>query len=535
MSRTSALVLLLALLGGPLPSPAQESDSPLVPRGRLRIEVAPRFMAWDSRFGLRMEDGREVEEEEPLGFDLTSPAVGTDLFPEAAPLEGVIRSALDDPDYRLRLGALRTSISKDRLRIPIRADVGITDWLTVGAMVPMVKSRADAAISLVADSTVNVGLSPLATDPTAVDAFLADFQGALVAWEQRTDEICTSDGETSPTCQDARDFLAEATNFHSATAGGYLLLGFLPLSGSAGGDALLARLEELASGFTSRGVDGAPSTMPLASEPLDRAGFQSLVTGFGIDAHHGLETWRGIWEPGDAELSAAVRLLRGVVRDSVSAPARLRYQVGVGALLRLPTGRPDSASNFVDLGSGDGQTDVELRGFGQLVLGSWAGVAGDVRYGMQREGRRVRRASAPSHVLVPATRELELTWTPGAYLDAEIVPRFYLTPELSVGLRYRYYSKDADVYEVVTGPTIDPDPEIVAAVDLLELETEETLQEAGLGIVYSTLDAWREGRTRVPFEAQAVYRRPISGSGGMTPKATRIQVGLRLFWQIWGN
>lgn len=535
MSRTSPLVLLLALLTGPLPTRAQESDGPLVPRGRLRIEVAPSLMAWDSRFGLRTEDGRDVEEEEPLGFDLTSPAVGTDLFPQAAPLESVIRSALDDPGYRLRLGALRTSISKDQLRIPFRADLGITDWLTVGAMVPMVKSRADVAISLVADSTVNAGLSPVATDPGAVSAFLDDFQGALTAWEERTDEICASEGETSPGCQDARDFLDEAAAFHSAAAGGYLLFGFVPLSGSAGGDALLGRLQELSSGFQSRGVEGAPTSMPLASEPLDRAGFQSLVTGFGIDASHGLETWRSIWELGDVELAAAVRLLSGAVRDSAGAPARFRYRLGVGALLRLPTGRPDSASIFVDLGSGDGQTDVELRAFGQLVVGSLAGVAGDVRYGMQREGRRVRRASAPGHVLAPASRQAELSWTPGNYLDAEIAPRFYLTPELSVGLRYRYYSKDADVYEVPAGATTDPDPSLVAAVDLLELETEETVQEVGIGMVFSTLDAWREGRTRFPFEVQAVYRRPLSGSGGLTPKASRFQARLRLFWQIWGT
>lgn len=533
MPRTSPPVLLLALLATPLPLAAQESDSPLVPRGRLRIEVAPSVEAWDARFGLHLEDGTEVEEEEPLGFDLTSPAAGTDLFPQAQVLEDVIRTALDDPDYRLDLGALSTYVSKDRLRIPFRADVGVTDWLTVGVMVPMVKSRADAGISLLTGPNVNAGASPLPTDP-AVEAFLDGYGSALAAWEQETSEICAGDAG-SASCQDAQAFLAEAETFHAAVSGAYLVFGFIPLAGSAGGDALLARLQELGAGFQSRGVGGVPGTLPLATEPLDRAGFQGLVTGYGTDAHHGLTTWRGIWELGDVELSTAVRLLDGAVRDSAGAPARLRYQVGVGALVRLPTGRPDSASNFVDLGSGDGQTDIELRGFGQVVVGRRVGLAADVRYGIQQEGERIRRVAAPGHVLVPASRQAKLSWTPGNYLDAEVVPRFYLTPEFSVGLRYRYYTKAADGYELVGGATLDPDPTVAALVDLLELETEESLQEVGVGMVFSTLDAWREGRTGFPFEVQAVYRHPLTGSGGTTPRAIRVQVGLRLFWQIWGT
>lgn len=533
MPRTSLLILLPALLVAPLHLGAQESDSPLVPRGRLRIEVAPAVTGWDARYGLRTENGTVVEEEEPLGFDLTSPAAGTDLFPQANVLEDILRSALDDPDYRLNLGALSTYISRDQLRIPFRADVGVTDWLTVGFMVPVVKSRADVGISLVAGPDVNAGRSPLPTDP-GVEAFLDGYGTALTTWQQRTSEICAG-GESSPSCQDAQDFLDQAETFHAAVSGAYLVFGFLPLSGSAGGDALMTRLQELASGFQSRGVGGVPTTLPLAAEPLDRAGFQSLVTGFGTDAHHGLETWRGIWELGDVELSTAVRLLDGAVRDSAGAPARLRYQVGVGALLRLPTGRPDSASSFVDVGSGDGQTDIELRGFGQVVVGSRVGLAADVRYGIQQEGERVRRVSAPEHVLVPASREVELSWTPGNYLDAEVVPRFYLTPEFSIGLRYRYYSKDPDTYALSLEPSVDPDPLLEGAGALLGLETEETLQEVGVGMVFSTLDAWREGRTGLPFEVQAVYRHPIAGSGGMTPRATRIQVGLRLYWQIWGS
>lgn len=528
--------LLVGTLALPGATSAQETGSPLVPGGRMRIDVGAEFVSWDTRFGLRTESGGVIEEEEPLGFDLTSDRVGTDLFPQLSGLEDLLVDALGDPSFQLRMGLSRAFIAKDQIRIPLRADVGVTDWLTVGAMVPFVKTRVDALFDFGADpASANLGASPGLDDPGIVSTFLGDLQAAIVDFAQRTQEICAASGEGSTECRDARNLLEEGREFQSGVAWSYGL-GVIPLGGSAAGEALTARLQQIGAGFAARGASSPPSSLPLASTVLDGETFARLVQdpGLGI-AGDPLDEFTGLWEVGDVEVSAAVRLLSGVVPGEADGPARLRYQLAAGGLVRLPTGRADSAANFLDVGSGDGQTDVELRLFGQMTFRDRFGLTADARWGIQREGTVTRRASGPAHVLVPSAWQSEVAWDPGDYVRLELTPRFHLTREFSVGARYAYWSKGADAYELRLSPEADPAPGTAERVALLELETEETLQEVGIGMVFSTRDAWREGTAPLPFEVQGVYRTAISGTGGLTPATSHMQISLRLFWRLWGS
>ena len=512
-------------------------EGPLSPAGRLRIGVSPSVWIADSRFGRRTVGGETVEEVEPLGFDLSAERLGSATYPPAAGLRDALREALSDPDYTVSLGRSRVRIQETRIRVPLRLDMGITDWLTVGATVPFVKRRSEMGILFVSDSaTADVGPNPAAISPGSVDLFLQGLSGAVDAMAAEADALCaTSPG--SADCDGARAAARDGRSFLQALSGAYAGP-FFPHGSSDAGRGLRTRLGSLAERFASYGVTSVPDpgSLPLAQGPLGEGGLQRLATdpAFGV-VGDSLGTWESPWEMGDVEVHAAVRLLELGAPDPGRITGRPGLMVGVGGLVRLGTGVPDDPDNFQDLGSGDGQMDVEGRAFADLDFGGRLGVWLDARYGVQMEGELPRRVAPPSVVLAPAASRIPVTWDPGDYLELALAPRWRLTPELAVAARYRFFHETADGY-ALAGPvgggglgTEPPDP------TLLEAETRKTLHEAGVGIVYSTLAASRAGETGAPLEARLRYRRAVAGSGGQVRKASRFEAGLRLFWRIWGD
>jgi hypothetical protein len=200
-------------------------------------------------------------------------------------------------------------------------------------------------------------------------------------------------------------------------------------------------------------------------------------------------------------------------------------QIGAGVLIRIGTGRTDSPRNFIDTGSGDGQHDLELSGFGALSVGKHLGILGEFRYGIQQSVNVLRRITAPDRIFAPLDpAEQVVRWTPGDYMQLRVSPRVYLTQEVALAFDLRYFSKKADRYSSV-GSAGGPD------VRLLELETEEQSLGIGGGVVFSTVNSG-QGR---PLEARFLVQQAVSGSGGATPKTWRVEVGLRFYWGLWGQ
>jgi hypothetical protein len=204
---------------------------------------------------------------------------------------------------------------------------------------------------------------------------------------------------------------------------------------------------------------------------------------------------------------------------------KIRLEIGAGALIRIGLGRTDSPRNFIDTGSGDGQHDLELSGFGTLSVGSHMGLLGEIRYGIQQPVDVLRRIKAPERIFAPlAPTEQVVRWNPGDYMQIRVSPRVYLTQEVALAFDLRYFSKKADGYRSLGGNT-SPDP------SLLELETKQQSLGVGGGLVFSTVQS---GRGR-PLEARFLVQQSVSGSGGATPKTWRAEVGLRLYWGLWGQ
>lgn len=527
------LGFLLALFLAPAPSASQEVDDPLSPGGQLRVGASAFLSTWESRYGTRLEDGVRIEEEEPLGFDLTHDRLGADAFPAILPLREALRTATADPTLGLSLGRTRARLQATTVRIPIQVDLGLTDWLTVGATVPFVRQRTEVGFLLSADEvTADLGLAPETGTGTATEGFLQDVASAVDEMESQADATCSSNPDSAD-CQSARSAADDGRLFLDGVSAGYASALF-PFEGSSGGGSLRSRLGVLGNRFAQHGVTSlpAPGAMPLAEGPLTAGEFQDVLiqSRFGVSADS-LATWQSPWEIGDVEVHGALRLLEG--RRPAATGWRIRsWLLGIGGLARFGTGRIDDPDHFLDRGSGDGQTDLEGRAFADLSLGWPVGLWADVRYGVQQEGTVPRRISPPHVVLAPLSHRADTRWDPGDYLDVEVAPRIRLTPELALAARYRYYDKESDRYDLAG--EIDPDPG-VPGVDVLEAETGRTLHEAGISLVYSTLRATQAGLFGRPVEARIRYRRAVTGSGGRTPVASRVEVGLRTFWTLWGG
>lgn len=482
-------------------------------------------------------NGRVVEEVEPLGFDLSRDRFGATALPGTSGLQDALREALARPEYQASLGRARVRIQETRVRVPVQVDLGITDWLTVGATVPLVKRRSEVAAVFRSDTaSADLGVSPTVGSPSAPQLFLQSLSGAVDAMAARAESLCSA-GPDSAECLGARAALGDGRSFLDALSRAYDAR-FFPFAGSGTGGALRARLGLLGNRFSVYGVTSVPGpeSLPLADGPLGEGGLQRLAADPEVGvAGDSIRTWQSLWEMGDVELHGAVRLLERRPPDTAGFFDRPTLLLGVGGLVRLATGVPHDPDNFVDLGSGDGQMDVEVRVFGDLGFARRVGVWADVRYGVQMEGEVTRRIAPPDVVLAPASTRAPVTWNPGDYLELEVAPRWRLTPELAAAARYRFFRKGMDRYSLAGpvgtagtgGEPLEP--------SLLERETGETLHEVGLSLVYSTLAASRTGRAGLPLEARVRYRRAVAGSGGLTRRGSRYEAGLRLFWRLWGD
>ena len=505
--------------------------------GTLGFGLRPEVRIWDERFGLRTEGGVTIEEIEALGLDFTTSDFGSGL-PGLGPSQDALRTLTGDPGLDLRVGASVARLNALEIRLPLTASLGITDWLTVSATVPFVRRRMEVDFTLSGDGAT-VGFSPGNADD-AVTLYISQLQQAIANVLQAADAFCAGVGEMDPDCMDLRAVVDDAQLFLDDLDAGYAST-FFPLPESPGASALDARVQALRARMLAAGDSATIEQTWTAPLPLASGGAAGDLSDLFLDPEVGilavpLDGFQSVWELGDVEAGVWVRLLdlgapsSGPVDATSTGPAAsdappLRLHVAAGATVRLGTGSPDLAENFVDLGSGDGQNDVEVHGFGYLGIGSRIAARGLVRYGIQMAGDVERRIGAPDQPIRPFDSQALLRWDPGDYLDVLVAPEFRLTPELSLAGRYRFHRRGTDRYTTGAPPAgFDP--------ALLNAETRQMVHHVG-----GAVTVWPSARTRLagqwPLAATVSYDRAIVGSGGQTPKDGRVAVDVRVFFGIW--
>jgi hypothetical protein len=511
-------LFLMAGTAGLWPSGVGAQELPWLSKGRVRLDFAPTFWSWDSRYGLTA-DGTKLEES--LGSNLTAFPLGSDVLPDLRGLESVLGGVLEDPSYRTQLGNSQALVDQAVLTFPFRFEVGVTDRLTVGAMVPMVRQRQEILFLLDADaSNANVGISPMVSSTTAVSSFLNGFGNAL-----------NLAAETYP----GDPAVAGAQAYLDALSIAYFHRTVFPISGSAAAVQLQEQLDAHRAALNALGVTGIPESVVLAEDYFDETSFQSFLGGPIMNAA-ALESFTTLWKLGDIEVTAAVRLLSdGFEPAALEDTPTVRYQLGAGGLVRMGTGTLEDPNRFLDLDVGDGQLDVEGSVFGRLEYGSRFQAWGRFRYGVQMEGEVLRRIAAPAEALPKWSRLASLKWTPGNYLELDLNPSLALAPDLNLGIRYHHWSKGADSYQLQ--PLSEEDLELLdyPPANLLDQETEQTLQEVGFSLSYSTMASHAKGESSIPYLVRATFLLPVRGSGGQTPKGARFQAGLSIYKWFWGG
>jgi len=207
--RTARLIL-LCLLAGEAPLAAQAVERTDTPRGgAVRITFEPVISTWDHVYtgaGLM-----------PLGYPLTGDSVGGAHIPQIARMEQDARTASGVAGFVASLGQGLLSARQERRVTPITLELGLTDRLSIGVTVPIVRVATRTSYQL-SPAGASLGANPLATTAGAdleYGDFFTQFNSAL---KSLSDSITAGHYgcPTSPACTSAMTLLARGQTVRDA-------------------------------------------------------------------------------------------------------------------------------------------------------------------------------------------------------------------------------------------------------------------------------------------------------------------------------
>lgn len=504
---------------------AQTFDFPVIPRGTFSFETESHFFKAEERF---RPSGAGLEGSVPFGDAWSAEGMGVDQLPGAEPVQARVRELMDQPDYRLDLGISGVRMELEEIRFPLTLAYGATSWLTVEATMPIYRQRVDATHGYSPEGA-NVGPNPAVVgDEDAVQGFLDALADDAQAADEWAEGVCEEADEDAPECQDALDLAADAEGLRDELDDLFDAGPVLPLEGSQGGEAVDQRFVSLREALDGAGLDPQASNVPLPEEPLSGDEFRGLVMepAFGTDGPP-LDTFTDVWQVGDVEAAVSALFLDvGVdpadLEELEEARFPLRFRSGGTVRYRFPTAEPDTMRNYVEMERHRGHPQLELRSLNDLSWPGRAGLRADLRYawaGSAEVPRRIHPVDAP---LDPEAPVAVLDWTPGNTFELDLDARVELTSELALSAGYAFLTRGSESF-AATGENGDVDP------SPLELDSDIRLHRAGFQLAFSTVDAWRGERTRLPFEVRGGWTRGISGTGERAPRGRHIHLALRVF------
>jgi hypothetical protein len=545
MRRTTLVLLLVVALLPTFPRrlPAQGENAIALAPGTLRISFVPDWTRWNTRWGTGTP-GFTDGSLEPLGVDFsadTSGVFGANRLPFLSPAENELRGLTGLAGFAINLGRTTTVLNASVRVMPISLELALSRRLVVSATVPLVRSRVEAFFTVDTASALlgNVGWNPAYWDPLLAATFRDQVDSALVALlREATQGPPSLQAQAQAAYDSLRPLLCPlyglAAGAPPSTASPCFGIApqvptpFLPLEGSEAGDSLTLRVQRgqqsyaaLAAQYAAMGITLPPFTegYALPDSVLDTLGFRRLFS----DPLGPLA--------GDS-LTTVVRTRLGDVETGLTLQLadRRRFRAQLGVLLRLPTGYVDSKDNFIDLGTGDHQTDVELSARTDLVLGPQFWIHAGGRFGAQLEDELERRVTQANFPLVPPSSTARLRRDLGDYVQVDVVPTWQLDDAFAVALGWHYYHQAPARFSYV-----DPADEarIGLPASVLEQETGLTAMRVGVGITFSTLARYAAGRASLPYTVTASYQNTFGGDGGAAPKASLFRLVMRGYLSLW--
>jgi hypothetical protein len=180
------------------------------------------------------------------------------------------------------------------------------------------------------------------------------------------------------------------------------------------------------------------------------------------------------------------------------------------------------------LGTGDGQTDVEVRGVVDLGAGN-IGLRLEAGYNRQLAGDVVERVASPLQPFPARSLLANIRLDPGDVTTLAVRPFFRLARTVAIIGSVERWSKGVDAAEY--RGEADAIPGVDAGV--LAEGTDASATLVSIGLTYSNPGALRPGGTGLPVDAGWSYERVVSASGGIVPDIHRLKARLRLYFDVW--
>jgi hypothetical protein len=227
---------------------------------------------------------------------------------------------------------------------------------------------------------------------------------------------------------------------------------------------------------------------------------------------------------GDAEVGASLTLIdrwdRGARRGG--------FRAAMSGLVRLPTGRRERSDDPLDIGTGDGQTDVQV----DLVTDIGSGPLGariSGTYVRQLPSNFVTRVASPSQPFTGRDRLATVRRNLGDIVSIGVHPFYRLARTLgfTAGLDHWTRGSDQVIYAdpAATIPGVD--------ANVLAEGSKANATVLSVGITYANPGGLRPGGTGLPVDASWTYERVLRAGGGRVPNSHTVRGQFRVYFGIW--
>ncbi len=455
------------------------------------------------------------------------------------------------------LGSVRLDLRQRAFTTRFGFEYGLFDRLTVGVDVPVVRTRAEAALRLRGDSGIaTAGVNPIYYGSAVAAnnaAVIGVYSSAATALTTRRNE-CQANAGAHAECG---DILAELTAVNSLIAltntfstrlaetygigGAFPGLPFLPMAGSEAELTLLDRVDSLRIAYTRYGVTQITptTTLPLAAQTaLTAAQLAAMVdTGFGGFGGYGARpmTKTARQEIGDVDFHARLRLFDTFASrlDDSAGSSRIGIRQTLGVTLRIGSGYPDLPQNFIDLGTGAGLNALAVRSYTDLLFSER--LAATVTLGVSRAAKHTKTVRVPTTAGIDwleAFRERNVDITPATVIEIGVAPRWRLNDYLALGAVWRYRAKGEDAHQVPgSGDVLGPLGATLVVLNGAALDATSDYDEHRLGwtINFSTLAATRGDRVRHPLEIGFTHEQSVASRTGIVPRTWTDRIQIRYY------
>jgi len=485
-----------------------------VPGGVIRVELDGSLATFDRRFF----DGQR----ESYAADLASPALGSDRIPVLSNADSQIGRIIGNTGYRINLGKLSADAEAEVGTGFLGLSLGLTNAITIFGRIPLVRTRVQSSLQLdpsSADAGLNPGIDQQAPFFGELDASLATLSAKLAAGDY--------DGNPAQKAL-AQATLADATTLRSDLFG--LLADptsaspVLPTAASVAGTALDSRVVALQTTLASDlGVSGFTLTPSLPTEAITKSELTDMLTSPAGPVAVRLSDAPVVFR-GDAEVGASLTLVdrwdRGAHRGG--------FRAALSGRVRLPTGRRELSDRPLDIGTGDGQTDIQV----DLVTDLGAGPLGarlTGTYVRQQPSDIVTRVASPSQPFAGPDRVASVRRNPGDVFSVGVHPFYRLARTLGFTAGLDHWSRGVDQVSYVDPAAAIPGVD----ANVLAEGTKANATLLSVGLTYSNPGSLRPGGTGLPVDASWSYERVLRAGGGRVPDSHAFRGQFRVYFGVW--